>query len=71
MMYDLPDHPAIANTMRTGYPDGKAPPTYQCPVCGGEITWHTYLFVSNITGNVIGCEGCVSQKEAEDIFSIF
>lgn len=70
MMRDLPDHPVIANMIRTGHPDGEEPPSCQCPVCG-EVPWYTLLFVSNISGDIIGCEGCVSQKEAGEIFSIF
>lgn len=36
-MYDLPDHPDIAETMRTGYPShmqGKL----ECDRCGDEIS---------------------------------
>ena len=37
-MYDLPDHPDIAETMRTGYPNPHEDEGYpECEVCGKII----------------------------------
>lgn len=38
-MYDLPDHPDIAETMRTGYPSYLAHEHYcDCDACGKPIS---------------------------------
>ena len=42
--------------------------TYECPICGSEISPGTDLYI-NENGDVIGCEECVHTKQAEDYFT--
>ena len=51
-------------------PNAGEPPeeeTYECPVCGAEISPGTYLYLDEY-GDVIGCEECVSTKFVDDYF---
>ena len=41
--------------------------TYECPCCGAEIAPGTTLYI-NENGDVVGCEECVTTKDAEDYF---
>lgn len=41
-MFDLPDHPDIAMTMRTGYPSWKQPIDIVCDNCGEVIEDEVY-----------------------------
>lgn len=58
-MFDIPDHPIIQNLMRTGYPDGKEPKDFKCPVCGGDGELY-YLTKSK---TIVGCDLCVDAIE--------
>ena len=63
----LGDHPAIANALATGYPNGKAPEAYYCPVCGEECE---SIFKHKVTGEIFGCDNCievVDPWEVEDL----
>lgn len=54
-MLDLPDHPVVANLIRTGYPDGKEPTYPRCPICGEECE----TLYEDRDGTVFGCDNCV------------
>lgn len=55
----IPDHPAVAMALRTGYPEAESFPI--CPVCGEE----TDTFIkSRITGEIIGCDNCAYERDA-------
>lgn len=62
--YDIPDHPVIANMMRTGYPDGKEPPEYCCPVCGAECE----TIYTDSCREPVGCDVCLSAVDAYDYY---
>ena len=51
----FPDHPVIRNMEHTGYPDGKEPVEYRCPICGFDAENY---YVSR-RHEVIGCENCI------------
>lgn len=53
---DIGDHPVIRNMERTGYPDGKEPAEYRCPVCGKECE---SIFKYKATGEIVGCDKCI------------
>lgn len=61
---DIPDHPVIANLMRTGYPDGKSPEYPHCPVCGAKEISEAYVQYIN---GVVGCDECCDMVFPEDI----
>ena len=68
-MYDIPEHPVIANLLRTGYPDGKEPEEMICPICG-EAAEQFYVSQSD---EIVGCEYCMKlryyyefEEEADD-----
>ena len=54
---NIPDHPAIARALRTGYPDVE--PRYpRCPICNQEcemIYWSKHI-------EVVGCEMCLETQ---------
>ena len=55
----IPDHPEIARTLVSGYPDAVRFP--MCPVCGEE----TDTFIkSRLSGEILGCDNCVSESDA-------
>lgn len=60
MSYSIPDDPIIANLMRTGYPDGRAPMYPRCPVCGDECE----TIYADRAGEIVGCDCCVTTKDA-------
>ena len=60
-MNTIPDHPAIARTLRTGYPGGETYPT--CPVCGEEAD----TYYKSREGDILGCDCCVDKLEACDL----
>lgn len=37
-----PEHPAIARTLATGYPDGEGW-ARECPQCGGDMSAEVYM----------------------------
>lgn len=59
---EIPEHPAIENTLRTGYPDGT--PEYpRCPICGSECEDIYY----DSDGDIVGCEKCIRRKNAWEV----
>lgn len=59
-MNGIPDHPAIANALRSGWPSGKEPAVPTCPVCHEE-TYETY----SDEDKIVGCPNCVSEDFKE------
>lgn len=57
-MYDIPEHPVVANLMRTGYPDGKEPAEIVCPICGADAE----RFYETKDGTIVGCECCLTSR---------
>lgn len=53
------DHPAVANALRTGYPNGE-PEWPHCPVCGSECE-EVY---KDENGVVFACDECVKKQSA-------
>ena len=66
-MLDLPDHPVVANLIRTGYPDGKEPTYPHCPICGEECE----TLYKDRSGEVFACDNCVSAQDAWDAEECF
>lgn len=64
MYNDIPDHPVIANLLRTGYPDGKEPEYPHCPVCDAEEI--DTVFVDKDL-DIRGCDRCCSMIFPEDL----
>jgi hypothetical protein len=62
MREEIRDHPIIHNLEETGYPDGKLPVRYICPVCGDEC--ETYY--TDGSGVVQGCESCIDEIDAAE-----
>lgn len=60
------EHPVIRNMEKTGYPDGKTPKVPICPVC------HNVCDTVYVDQNqeIIGCDECLTAKDAWDIESI-
>lgn len=58
------DHPDIANALATGYPDGKEPDDYRCPVCDKECE---SIFKSKSTGEIVGCDRCIECVEPWEV----
>lgn len=51
-------------------PDAVEPPeptTYECPICGHELTGGNVLYFDD-NDDCIGCEDCIHTKYAEDYF---
>ena len=63
-LHSIGDHPAIANTLATGYPDGKEPEEYRCPVCGKECE---SIFRYKATGEIVGCDKCVDVVDPWEV----
>lgn len=61
---NIPDHPIVANLMRTGYPDSKAPEYPHCPVCYANEISEAFV---RVDGDIIGCDNCCEFKFPEDI----
>ena len=61
---DIGDHPAIANALATGYPDGMEPEEYQCPVCGKECEC---VYTHKESGEVAGCDRCLDEVEPWEV----
>ena len=64
MQPNFPDHPVIRNMEATGYPDGKEPEIYHCPVCG-EVC--EYLYENSENRKIVGCDLCVITIDPWDI----
>ena len=63
-LHDLPDHPAIAACERTGYPPGREPKDYVCPVCGAEC--ETIYLTSG--REPVGCDVCLESQDIYDYY---
>lgn len=61
---DIGDHPVIRNMERTGYPDGKEPEAYFCPVCGEECE---KLFKHKSTSEIAGCDNCIEGVDPWEV----
>lgn len=57
-MFDIPDHPVVANMMRTGYPDGREPKEMSCPICGADAE----QFFETKSGEIVGCDCCLTRR---------
>ena len=57
-MFEIGDHPVVANMMRTGYPDGKEPPEIRCPICDED----SEFFYTRKDGEIVGCERCLITR---------
>lgn len=65
-MSGIGDHPAIANALRTGYPQGE--PKYpHCPVCGKECE-EVHM---DENGVIFACDECVKTKSAWEVEECF
>ena len=64
MLYDIPDHPVIANMERTGHPDGKFPSPLLCPLCGGECET---IYRTKEDREIVGCDLCIESIEPWEI----
>jgi hypothetical protein len=58
-MFDCPDHPVVQNLCRTGYPDGREPEVFCCPICGADAE-NFYTTVK--TRTIVGCEICLMPR---------
>ncbi len=60
-------HPAILRAERTGYglplDECKLP---CCPACGDRLYHDDSLYISGVSGRVVGCSHCISEKTAND-----
>jgi ribosomal protein L37AE/L43A len=56
----MKDHPVIQNLEQTGYPDGRLPSRFYCPVCGEECEEY-YIDGSGV---IWGCEYCLQTVPA-------
>lgn len=63
----LPDDPIIDCIQRTGYPPRHDDCAPVCPICREECD----TIYTDVTGNVIGCENCVSRNDAWDVPACF
>ncbi len=54
------EHPVISNMEATGFPDGKAPRTPHCPICGAECG----TVLEDNYGTIVGCSNCVTLVDA-------
>lgn len=63
-LHSIPDHPAIRNMERTGYPDGKEPEAYHCPWCGKECE---RVLKHSITGEIVGCDNCIEGVDPWEV----
>lgn len=57
-MMDLPDAPWIRDAERFG---DQEPTVITCPMCGEEAE---YIYLDQ-SGDIIGCEYCVRQMDAD------
>jgi hypothetical protein len=58
-MFELPDHPVVRNMMQTGYPDGKEPEEFCCPVCGSS---EGETFYTTRDRTIVGCDICLTPR---------
>jgi hypothetical protein len=62
--YEVPDHPAVAACMRTGWPSGMEPREYVCPKCGAECE----TVYTDFLNRVAGCDRCLDAKDVYDYY---
>ncbi len=56
----IPEHPATARTLRSGFLEKEDAPI--CPICGGEAD----DFYIGRFGEILGCSECVERADAWD-----
>ncbi|MBP3539353.1 MAG: hypothetical protein J6J62_05870 [Oscillospiraceae bacterium] len=66
-MTDIPNHPAICNTERTGYPSGQELGYPVCPVCGAECE----TVYKSRYGAYVGCDVCMEARDAWSVDDCF
>lgn len=44
----------------------KEEPMYLCPVCGEELNYDDKVYRGGY-GNVVGCQHCIEENDAEDV----
>lgn len=59
------DHPAIAEAMRIGFPERRAPSRI-CPKCREPLEYDDSVYLNY--REVLGCKHCVQVKDAEDVW---
>lgn len=57
-MFEIGDHPVVANMMRTGFPDGREPKEMSCPICGADAE----RFYETKDSIIVGCECCLTSR---------
>lgn len=40
----------------------------ECPCCGTELSWSDEVYTSDTDGSIVGCQYCMSRKDAGDVF---
>lgn len=63
-LHSIGDHHVIRNMEQTGYPDGKEPEAYRCPVCGKECE---SIFKHKDTGEIVGCDNCIEVVDPWEV----
>lgn len=64
MKIDIPDHPDIAEALRTGYPRRfQHAPEIVCPVCDEEAE----IIYRDIHNQTVGCNNCIAIYDADEI----
>ena len=63
-MKHIGDHPAVANALATGYPDGREPDPEYCPLCGGECE---KIYKRREDGEIVGCDLCLEETEPWEV----
>jgi transcription elongation factor Elf1 len=48
----------------TGYPDGKYPKEYKCPICGSSSCCAVY---KNMDKEIVGCDDCLIKIYVDDL----
>lgn len=48
------------------------PPEYEplarCPNCGTPLNWDDEVYINDTDNSVIGCQYCMTRREAGDVF---
>lgn len=66
-MTDIPEHPAIRDTERTGYADGHEPEYPVCPMCGEPCE----TMYKDRYGAYVGCDVCMEARDAWSVEACF
>lgn len=40
----------------------------ECPRCGTPLNWDDTVYMDDLNNTIIGCQYCVTRKEAGDVF---